>query len=135
MTHLLQETSRIICSVASIRLQACPKNNLTVSYIRVYLFLLTDGRTVFSVLSHFDSCHSSPVRRLGGDECAQRCECCVDRVGAIPLPCIGCVPLAALRLGRRHRGAKPPCHGPYFYPTYSRAQLPLPVHLDVKGRW
>lgn len=80
---------------------------------------------------------SVPVCRLGGDESAQRRECCVDRIGAIPLPRVGCGPLANLPGGRSVRGAVPSHHGLWIYPSapYSPAQLPLPVHLDVKGRW
>ncbi len=85
----------------------------------------------------FDSCCSVPVCGLGGDECAQCCECCVDRIGAISLPRVGCGPLATLPRGRRPRGAEPLQHGPYIYVSTpsSPAHLPLPVHLDVKGRW
>lgn len=81
---------------------------------------------------------SVPVCRLGGDERAQRCECCVDRIGAISLTRIGCGPLANLTRGRRTWGANPPHNVPNSSatsaPSYP-AQLPLPVHLDVKGRW
>lgn len=72
-----------------------------------------------------------PVGGLGGDERAQRRERCVDRIGAIPLPRVGRGPLASLPNGQRHRRAVYLRHGSY---VHASAQLPLPVHLDVKGR-
>lgn len=117
------------------------------SYIRDYLFWSPNGKNaVFlgtylcirqNVTSQLDSCCSVPVCRLGGDECAQRCECCVDRIGAISLPRVGCGPLATLPRWRRPRRPEPPQHARYIYLSApcSHAHLPLPVHLDVKGRW
>lgn len=77
-------------------------------------------------------CHVTavPVGGLGGDERPQRRECRVDRIGAISFPSVGRGPLASLPHGRRHRRAVYPRHGSYINPC---AQLPLPVHLDVKG--
>lgn len=80
-----------------------------------------------------------PVRRLGGDERAQRRERRVDRVGAVPLPRVGGVPLAPLLERRGYRGSQPRRHGPHVQAagpddaTDASAQLPLPVHLDVEG--
>lgn len=71
-----------------------------------------------------------PVGGLGGDERPQRRERCVDRIGAISLPRVGRGPLASLPNGRRHGRAVDPRHGSHVDPC---AQLPLPVHLDVKG--
>lgn len=88
-------------------------------------------------MTQLASCCSVPVCGLGGDECAQRCECRVDRIGAISLPRVGCSPLATLPKDGRPLGKEPPHHGLYIppYAPSCPAQLPLPVHLDVKGRW
>lgn len=40
----------------------------------------------------------------------------------------------SLRNRRSPWGAVYPCYASYIYPSTS-AHLPLPVHLDVKGRW
>lgn len=71
-----------------------------------------------------------PVGGLGGDERPQRRERCVDRIGAISLARVGRGPLANLPDGRRHRRAVDRRHGAH---VHASAQLPLPVHLDVKG--
>lgn len=71
-----------------------------------------------------------PVGGLGGDERPQGRECRVDRICAISLPGVGGVPLASLPDGRRHRRAMYARHGSHVDPS---AQLPLPVHLDVKA--
>lgn len=88
-------------------------------------------------MSRSDSRCFLPVCRLGGDECPQRRECCVDRIGAISFPCVGGGPLATILVGRSPWGAESRRHGPDVEPSspHSPAQLPLPVHLDVKGRW
>lgn len=77
---------------------------------------------------------SVPVCRLGGDERAQRRERRVDRIGAISLPRVGRGPLADLPVGGGPLRDEPPHHGLHVHPSRP-AQLPLPVHLDVKGRW
>lgn len=71
-----------------------------------------------------------PVGGLGGDERPQGRERRVDRIGAISFPRVGRSPLASLSHGRGHRRAVYPRHGSYVDPC---AQLPLPVHRDVKG--
>lgn len=146
----------IKCSVASVRLQACHKINLIVIKCACYPELHQERLTLVprwkkcspnilwkifvhheNVLTQCDSCCSVPVCRLGGDERAQRCERRVDRIGAISLPCVGCGPLATLHRDRGPLGDEPPHHAPYIYPSAPScpAQLPLPVHLDVKSRW
>lgn len=102
--------------------------------LQVEIFLSLSYLCIMSQNSN--SCRSLPVCRLGGDECAQRCKCCVDRIGAISLPRVGRGPLAIFLRWRWVWGDQSRGHGPYIYPSASSpAQLPLPVHLDVKGRW